>query len=214
MFADLRAGLPEYVRYRNEGRGHYALGGKPALTRLQEQHWVALPAVLERLESFARHPLGATSVEVNSCIRVLGRNGYIPNLRYRQKVWLTETLDGLEALLEEVALKTRAQLKELAESPRLSGMRVKTDVRVGKPFVELISTCRSWQGDLIIVGATKQGEERFLGSTGERVLRKAPLPVLVAQRARPGGPTTILVPTDFSPGAKQAAEEALALVRG
>jgi nucleotide-binding universal stress UspA family protein len=78
----------------------------------------------------------------------------------------------------------------------------------------LISTCRSWQGDLIIVGATKQGEERFLGSTGERILRKAPVPVLVAKRALPGGPKTILVPTDFSPCAQQAAEEALALVRG
>jgi nucleotide-binding universal stress UspA family protein len=78
----------------------------------------------------------------------------------------------------------------------------------------LISTCRNWQGDLIVVGATKQGEERFLGSTGERVLRKAPVPVLVAKRELPLGPKTILVPTDFSPCAKQAAEEALALVRG
>jgi transposase InsO family protein len=101
MFADLRASLPAYVRYRNEVRGHYALGGKPALTRLQEQHWVALPAVLERLESFARRPLGATAVEVNSCIRVLGRNGYIPHLRYRQQVLLTETLAGLEAQSED-----------------------------------------------------------------------------------------------------------------
>ena len=82
-------------------RGHYALGGKPAFTRLQEQNWFALPSVLDRLESFARHPLGSTPVEVNSCIRVLGRNGYIPNLRYRQKVFLTETLEGLEARSKE-----------------------------------------------------------------------------------------------------------------
>ena len=73
IFEDLRAGLPAYVRYRNEVRGHYALGGKPASTRLQEQYWFSLPSVLDRLESFARHPLDATPVEVNSCIRVLGR---------------------------------------------------------------------------------------------------------------------------------------------
>jgi hypothetical protein len=28
-------------------------------------------------------PIGTTSVEVNGCIRVLGRNGDIPKLRYR-----------------------------------------------------------------------------------------------------------------------------------
>ena len=119
-----------------------------------------------------------------------------------------------EALLEEVVLKTRAQLKDLAESVQLPNVQVETDVHIGKPFVELISTCRNWQGDLIVVGATKPGEERFLGSTAERVLRKAPVPVLVAKRELPVGPKTILVPTDFSPCALQAAEEALALVRG
>jgi nucleotide-binding universal stress UspA family protein len=118
------------------------------------------------------------------------------------------------ALLEEVARKTRAQLQELAERVQPPYVRVEADVRVGKPFVELISTCRSWQGDLIVVGTTKPGEERFLGSTGERVLRKAPVPVLVAKRELPLRPKTLLVPTDFSPCAKRAAEEALALARG
>jgi hypothetical protein len=93
--------LPAYVRYRNEVRGHAALGGKPSTTRLQEQNWLALPSVLDRLESCARHPLGTTSVALNGCIRVLGRNGYIPKLRYRQKVSLIETLDGLEAETED-----------------------------------------------------------------------------------------------------------------
>lgn len=97
IFDELTQKLPAYVRYRNEVRGHAALGGKPSTTRLQEQNWFALSTVLDRLESFARHPLGMTSVELNGCIRVLGRNGYIPKLRYRQKVSLVETLDGLEA---------------------------------------------------------------------------------------------------------------------
>ncbi|MBI3301755.1 MAG: universal stress protein [Deltaproteobacteria bacterium] len=119
-----------------------------------------------------------------------------------------------EALLEEVVLKTRSQLKKLAESPELSYLRVVTDVHIGKPFVELITVCRRWHGDLIIVGTTARGEERFLGSTSERVLRKAPVPVLIAKQALTTGPKTILIPTDFSPCAKQAAEEALSLVRG
>jgi hypothetical protein len=93
----LTKNLPAYVRDRNEVRGHAALGGKPSTIRLQERTWYALPAVLDRLESYARHPLGTTSVELNGCIRVLGRNGSVPKLRYRQKVSLIETLDGLEA---------------------------------------------------------------------------------------------------------------------
>ncbi|MDT5120892.1 MAG: putative transposase [Acidobacteriota bacterium] len=101
IFDELRQGLPEYVRYRNEVRGHYALEGKPSTTRLQNQNWFALPSVLDSLESYARHPLGSTKVDWNCCIRVLGRNGYIPKLRYGQRVSLTETLDGLEGETED-----------------------------------------------------------------------------------------------------------------
>jgi nucleotide-binding universal stress UspA family protein len=119
-----------------------------------------------------------------------------------------------EALLEEVVLKMRAQLKDLAASPELSRLRVETDAHIGKPFVELIRACRNWNGNLIVVGASTRGEGRFLGSTGERVLRKASVPVLIAKRTLPVGPKTVLIPTDFSPCSKQAAEEGLALVHG
>ena len=100
-FDELRAGLPDYMRYRNEVRGHYALSGRPSTTRLEEQNWFALPAVLDRLESFARRSLGTTLIDINGCFRVLGRNAYIPKLRYRKRVSLTETLDGLEAATED-----------------------------------------------------------------------------------------------------------------
>ncbi len=100
-FDELRAGLPEYMRYRNEVRGHYALSGRPSTTRLEEQNWFALPSVLDRLESFARKFLGTTPININGCFRVLGRNAYIPKLRYGQRISLIETLDGLEALTED-----------------------------------------------------------------------------------------------------------------
>src|SRR5205823_3835321 len=101
VFDELRQGLPEYVRYRNEVRGHFALNGGPSMTRLAEQSWLALPSVLDSLESHARHPLGSTKADWSCCIRVLGRNGYIPKLQYGQRVSLTETLDGLEAKTED-----------------------------------------------------------------------------------------------------------------
>jgi hypothetical protein len=40
---ELRKDLPGYVEYGNNVRGHRALDGKPACTRLQEQDWFALP---------------------------------------------------------------------------------------------------------------------------------------------------------------------------
>jgi transposase InsO family protein len=49
----LRRDLPAYVHYRTHVRGHHTLGGKPAITRLREQPHIVLPAVLERLESYA-----------------------------------------------------------------------------------------------------------------------------------------------------------------
>jgi hypothetical protein len=91
IFDELGQGLPEYVRYRNEVRGHFALNGKPSTARLREQSWFALPSVLNHLESYARHSLGTKRVNLSCCIWVLGRNGYIPELRYGQRVSLTGT---------------------------------------------------------------------------------------------------------------------------
>jgi hypothetical protein len=50
-----RRDLPGYVNYRSYVRGHHALGGNSAISRLNEYTPnVTLPAVLERLESYAR----------------------------------------------------------------------------------------------------------------------------------------------------------------
>jgi transposase InsO family protein len=117
FFDELRNGLPEYVRYRNEVRGHHALGGKPSASRLREQHWFALPSVLDRLESFARHPLGTATAGLNGCIRVLGRNGYVPGLRYKEKVNLTETFDGLEAETEDGRVYLLRNYRKLRQVP-------------------------------------------------------------------------------------------------
>ncbi len=52
-FDELRRDLPAYVAYRNEIRGHWALNGQPARVRLDEQHRMALPWVLNQLEDYA-----------------------------------------------------------------------------------------------------------------------------------------------------------------
>src|SRR5215207_2175208 len=86
------------------------------------------------------------------------------------------------AMLEEVTLKVRTQLTDLARILPLSHVHVETDARVGKPFLELLRTARTWNANLVVVGVSACGEGRFLGSTGERVLRQATVPVLLAKR--------------------------------
>jgi nucleotide-binding universal stress UspA family protein len=98
----------------------------------------------------------------------------------------------------------------LAASPELAHLQVEYEVRMGKPFVELIIARRAWQADLIVVGGASQ-EGHFLGSTTERVVRKAMVPVMVAKHELGSGAKTFLVPTDFSDCARRAAEEALML---
>jgi transposase InsO family protein len=45
IFPELQRDLPANLRYRNDQRGHYALQGQPAITRLRDQHFFALPTV-------------------------------------------------------------------------------------------------------------------------------------------------------------------------
>jgi nucleotide-binding universal stress UspA family protein len=115
--------------------------------------------------------------------------------------------------LEEIALKTGARLQALAASPELAGRRAEYEVRSGKPFVELIIAARAWSADLIVVGGSSRTEEPFLGSTSERILRKALIPVMVAKRPLSSEAKTFFVPTDFSSCARNAAEGALMLAK-
>jgi universal stress protein E len=112
---------------------------------------------------------------------------------------------------DEIAQKVGVRLQSLVASPELAGLRVEYEVRRGKRFVELIIAARAWQADLIVVGGTSRTEEPFLGTTSERILRKAPVPVMVAKNPLSAEAKTFLVPTDFSACARKAAEAALML---
>ena len=74
---------------------------------------------------------------------------------------------------------------------------------MGKPFVEIILAARAWRADLIVVGGPSKQQSHFLGSNAERVIRKAPVPVLVARKPLDAKAKCFLVPTDFSCGAKK-----------
>ncbi len=76
--------------------------------------------------------------------------------------------------------KAKEELKNMANN--LIGKNIKTEIIVksGKPFVEINETARELDVDLIIIATHGHtGVEHLLfGSTAEKVVRKAPCPVL------------------------------------
>lgn len=76
--------------------------------------------------------------------------------------------------------RAREELAKLAKTEIPSDVKVKTIIKTGKPFVEIIETAKEENIDLIIIATHgHSGVEHILfGSTAEKVVRKAPCPVL------------------------------------
>lgn len=82
----------------------------------------------------------------------------------------------------DIELNDRAkeELNTLAKSEIADTIEVNTVIRTGKPFVEINETAAELDIDLIIIATHGHtGMEHLLfGSTAEKVVRKAPCPVL------------------------------------
>ena len=76
--------------------------------------------------------------------------------------------------------RARQELDKLAKEHIPSTVQVKTIIKTGKPFIEIIETAGELDIDLIIIATHgRSGMEHILfGSTAEKVVRKAPCPVL------------------------------------
>ena len=117
----------------------------------------------------------------------------------------------------------REQVQRLADAERAPGVPVNVAVEEA-PDVhrEILVQAERLGSDLIVLGTHgRSGFERlFLGSTAERVLRKARCPVMTVPPlmpdAVPRGPvpfTRIVCAVDFSPSSTRALEYALSLTR-
>ncbi len=112
------------------------------------------------------------------------------------------------------------ELKRLAEPAREAGIPVEFLVTEGDPVVEIVTQAQ--RADLVVLGTHGRGgfERLMLGSVAEKVLRKAPCPVLTVPRQAAGGlpqepPAfrNILCPMDFSETSLRSLEYALSLAR-
>ena len=76
--------------------------------------------------------------------------------------------------------RARQELNKLAKEEIPDNVPVKTIIKTGKPFLEIIENAGELDVDLIIIATHgRTGVEHILfGSTAEKVVRKAPCPVL------------------------------------
>jgi len=88
---------------------------------------------------------------------------------------------ALPSLENELRERGKVELENLVKSHIASKISARTIVRTGKPFLEIIHTAKEENIDLIIIATHGHtGVEHILfGSTAEKVIRKAPCPVLV-----------------------------------
>jgi nucleotide-binding universal stress UspA family protein len=105
--------------------------------------------------------------------------------------------------------------------PLSGGTALEIVVRQGNPVKEIVQQAEQMRADLLVIGTHgRSGFERlFLGSVTEKVLRKAPGPVLTVPPPierpleQPVLFKTILCPLDFSPSSTRALEYALSLAK-
>ncbi len=88
--------------------------------------------------------------------------------------------DMMQADIDAVAEATRERLSQLVGELSDLGITVQSRVISGIPFVEIIRFAKDWDADMIVIGTHgRTGLQHFLiGSVAERVVRKAPCPVL------------------------------------
>jgi nucleotide-binding universal stress UspA family protein len=80
----------------------------------------------------------------------------------------------------EVDKRASEELNTLAKTEIPVDVKCKCIIKTGKPFIEIIETAKEENIDLIIIASHGHtGVEHILfGSTAEKVIRKAPCPVL------------------------------------
>jgi len=87
---------------------------------------------------------------------------------------------SIPAMEEEIRKHSEEQLGELVAREVPQNIRATSIIRVGKPFIEIIEVAKTESADLIVISSHgRTGMEHVLfGSTADKVVRKAPCPVL------------------------------------
>ena len=76
--------------------------------------------------------------------------------------------------------KAKKQMAKLAEDPKLEGVKVKQELRVGSPYHGMNKIITEKKVDLVVMGTSGRSdfEQMIIGSNTEKVVRRANCPVL------------------------------------
>jgi len=90
---------------------------------------------------------------------------------------------AVPSIEKELRERGKVELDQLVETQIAGALTARAMVRTGKPFLEIIDTAVEEEVDLIIIATHGHtGVEHILfGGTAEKVVRKAPCPVLVVR---------------------------------
>lgn len=123
---------------------------------------------------------------------------------------------GLDApWMEEQVKMLRKLIDEQAERTGLSALagfsRGQIRLVLGSPHREIVDLARQVDAGLIVVG-TAEGRHDVLGSTADRVIRKAPCPVLAVRSEAAFPPARVEIPMDLSPISASALQQGVAFL--
>jgi nucleotide-binding universal stress UspA family protein len=122
-------------------------------------------------------------------------------------------------LFEEQRAQAERDLAAARDRARTAGAAAEATLVGGYPGREILAAAGDEDADLIVLGSHGRGgvEHLLLGSVAEKVLRKAPCPVMIVPATatpRPGALfARILCPIDGSAGSAEAVEYAVSLAR-
>lgn len=87
---------------------------------------------------------------------------------------------AMSRIAEEQRLLAQRELDAIVNRLRVGGFRARSLLKVGSPFLEIINTAQAEGVDLVVMGTHgRTGLAHVLmGSVAERVVQKAPCPVL------------------------------------
>ncbi len=85
--------------------------------------------------------------------------------------------------IEQFKAAAQAALEKVVKDMNLAGLKVQTEIAEGVPFAEIIRAARDKNVDLIVMGTHGHTglAHVLLGSVAEKVVRKAPCPVLTVR---------------------------------
>jgi len=107
-------------------------------------------------------------------------------------------LDLLADWIKEKESKGSDRLKNISEELASKGLRFRTRITQGVPYLKIIEAGEEENADLIVLGKGRAEERNLLGATALKALRRSRIPVLIVRRDSPKNEIRrILVPTDL-----------------